>query len=697
MRLRSAAAICTLLLLSLPAAGDELRTKSGNPLSAAAEQLRMNNYSSAAQLAAQAPENGQRDLLLGIAALKGGRSDAAAALLGKAAAKYPLLADYALHYQAKALLQGSRPLEALQPLKTLLKEYPESPLARRSLQQQADILFSSASYAEADSLYQKFIARYAAGGDALHAAYRSALCREQSGDLPGAVKILRSLWLNSPASAEAGKAEHDLQRLAAAGTDVPAYTPQELYKRGSTLYDLRSYDAALKTLRAITLTAEKKDFSDRLLLKIGQTLLKARRYNEAEQSLKELAASAAKIEIRSEASWLMARAIEKSGRDEEAFLAYCRIAIVFPDCAEADDALLDAAFIRKFQNRPAEAVELLGNLLERYPKTSLKQRVIWESGWGNYLAGRFPAAAEQFKKLLSSDDYRERALYWQGRSLTAAGELIGAAESHAALQKEFPFGFYALQLRSKSSAAAAETLPRLTADFAESLPLPDAYERVKALIALGMLDDAAIELAAGRKKLGKNKDDAALARLYLELGNYNGAMNIYTQTLQKQSPDDKSAWSLLYPQAYREFIVKYAEQAGIEPSLAYAVMRAESAFIPSAKSPVGARGLMQLMPDTAAMVMHAKKIDPVRLYDPELNIRLGSKHLRELLDKYNGNRIAVIASYNAGAHNVNRWLKTYAGLPDEDFIESIPFGETREYVKKVLATASLYQRLYGMK
>jgi soluble lytic murein transglycosylase len=106
---------------------------------------------------------------------------------------------------------------------------------------------------------------------------------------------------------------------------------------------------------------------------------------------------------------------------------------------------------------------------------------------------------------------------------------------------------------------------------------------------------------------------------------------------------------------------------------------------------------MQLMPDTAAMVMHTTKIDPVRLYDPELNIRLGSKHLRELLDKYNGNRIAVIASYNAGAHNVNRWLKTYAGLPDEDFIESIPFGETREYVKKGLATASLYQRLYGMK
>jgi soluble lytic murein transglycosylase len=126
-------------------------------------------------------------------------------------------------------------------------------------------------------------------------------------------------------------------------------------------------------------------------------------------------------------------------------------------------------------------------------------------------------------------------------------------------------------------------------------------------------------------------------------------------------------------------------------------MRAESAFAPSATSPVGARGLMQLMPKTAAMVMHEKKLEPEKLYDPELNIRLGTKHLRELIDKYGGNQTAVIASYNAGAHNVNRWLKTYANLKGEEFIESIPFGETRDYVKKVLAVAALYKRLYGMK
>lgn len=689
------AAVLAFVLLALPAAG-ELRPDGIFPLAAAAAQLKLRNYSTAATLAAATPASGQRDLLLGMAALHRGKYEEAAALLGTAAKSYPLLGDYALNYQAKALQQAARPGEALQTLRTLDSQYPESPLNRRSLRQQADLLYAAGSYADADSLYQKFVEKYAAGSDALHASYRSALCREQRGDLTGAVKLLRSLWLNSPASSEAANAELDLQRLAAAGAVIPTPTPQELYRRGCTLYDQRHYDAALKTLRAIVSQEEKREFNDRLQLKIGQALLKARRYQEAEQALKAVATTATKAEIRAEAAWQMARAIEKSGRDEEAFSAYNRVAELYPESGCADDALLDAAFIRKFQNRPAETIDLLARLLTKYPKTPLKQRIIWESGWGNYLAGRYQAAADSFGKLGSNDDYRERALFWQGRSLAAAGDQTGAATCRASLLKEFPFGYYAQQLRKQTAEPQIETLPRLSREPLEMLPPAEGYERVKALIQVGMVDDAATELAVARKKLGKGKTDAGLARLYLEIGNYNAAMSIYRQTPTNPAPDDLHAWSLLFPRAYRELVTKYSEQAGIEPSLAYAVMRAESAFMPEAKSPVGARGLMQLMPETAATVLRAKKIEPERLYNPELNIRLGSKHLRELIDKYNGNRIAVIASYNAGAHNVNRWLKTYAGLPEEVFIESIPFGETREYVKKVLTTTAIYQRLYGM-
>ena len=697
MYLRFIAHVFFIFLCSFSAYGGDAPARQESQLTPAAAQMKLKNYSAAMRLAAESPENGQRNLLMGMAEFRRGRHAAAAELLGKAARSYPLLADYALYYQAEAARKAGRSPEAVLLLQALQKGYPDSPLLRKSLLLEADTLFESGEYGAAEPLYQKFIEKYPSGSDALQSSYRLAGCREKKGDAGGAAALLRSLWLNSPASLQATKAEDDLKRLAAAGVVMKPYSSQELFKRAAVLFEQRRYEQAVTALAAISTKDEKREFIDRIELKTGQALLKAKQYQEAEKSLKELSLSDTRTEVKSEAAYLMARAIEKSGRDEEAFAAYNAVADAFPESAEADNALLDAAFIRKFQNRPKETAELLDGLLETYPKTGLKQRITWESGWAHYLAGNVNVAAVQFKKLFASDDYRERALFWHGRSTAAAGAIPAAEASFFLLRKEFPFGFYALSLQKSRAEEPEETVPVLSGAPPELLPLPDGHERVKGLIALGLVDDAATELAASRKKLAKGKADAGLARLYLEIGNYNGAMSLYTASMLQRSPLSVLAWSFLYPKAYSELVVTYSEKAGIDPSLAYAVMKAESSFFPAATSPVGARGLMQLMPKTAAMILHEKKIEPERLYDPELNIRLGTKYLRDMIDKYGGNQTAVIASYNAGASNVNRWLKTYANLKGVEFIESIPFAETRDYVKKVLSVAALYKRLYGMK
>lgn len=686
-----------LLLLPLTVLAEDSPKRQTHTLAPAAVQMKLKNYSTALTIAAELPEDGQRNLLMGIAGLKRGRNNEAADLLGKAAKSYPLLADYALYYQAVATVKNGQVAEAVSILKALQKGYPDSPLFKKSLLLEADTLFEGGDFVSAEPLYQKFIEQYPTGSDSLQASYRLASCKDKKGDGAGAVAIFRSLWLNSPGSAQASKAEAELKRLTASGIVLTPYSSQELFKRASTLYEERHYGPALTTLRAINTKAEKKDFIDQVQLKTGQALLKSRQYNDAENSLKELSRSAEKVEVMSAAASLMARAIEKGGRSEEAFNAYSLIAKVFPESAEADDALLDAAFIRKFQYRPKETVTLLENLLATYPETRLKNRIFWESGWAKYLAGERAAAAEQFKKLFSVAEYRERALFWHGRAATATGDATTAEADFAVLLKDFPFGFYALAVQGSRVAAPVEKIPTLAGALPEMLPLPDGFERVKALIALGLIEDASTELAAARKKLSKTKGDAGLARLYLELGNYNRAMSLYDTSLLNHAPESRNAWLFLYPQAFNELISKFSEKAGVDPSLAFAIMRSESSFSATATSPVGARGLMQLMPPTAAMLLHEKKIEPERLYDPELNIRLGTKHLRELLDKYNGNQIAVIASYNAGASSVNRWLKTYANLSGAEFIESIPYAETRDYVKKVLAAAALYKRLYGMK
>lgn len=697
MLVRYSSVIFATLLLSLPASGIEVSPTAPDPLAPAAAQMKLKNYSSAAKLAMDSPESGQRDLLTGIAELKRKRYDDASKSLAKAAKSYPLLADYALYYQAESDLRREQKTEALTSLRTLLKEYPESPLARRALLKQGDLLFDSGDHLSANALYQQFVGKYASGNDAVQASYRSAICKEKTGDPAGGAGILRSIWLNSPATLQAAKAEEDLNRLTAAGTAVAVYSSQELFKRAGLLYDQRRFEAALAAFLFIDANPEKKEFKERLALKIGQTLLKLRRYKEAEQSLNALASADAGKETRSEAAYLMARAIEKNGRDDDAIAAYSKVAADFPDSAEADRSLLDAAFVRKFQNRPLDVVRQLRKLLDRYPKTTLKQRILWENGWAEYLSGNNRPAADLFKKLFKAEEYRERALYWHARASAAAGDSALAAENYATLKKDFPYGFYTLRAPKSSSEPADDSIPKLPADPRESFPMPDGFERVKALISLGLLDDAGTELAFIRKNPGKVKNEPGLARLYLEIGNHNAAMALYKSSLLKRTSENRKAWTALYPKAYADLILKYSEKAGVDPNLAFAVMRSESAFAPSATSPVGARGLMQLMPHTAALVLKEKKIDPDRLYDPELNIRLGTKHLRELIDQYNGNLVAVIASYNAGSHNVNRWLKTYSGLQTEEFIESIPFGETRDYVKKVLATADLYKRLYGSK
>ncbi len=156
--------------------------------------------------------------------------------------------------------------------------------------------------------------------------------------------------------------------------------------------------------------------------------------------------------------------------------------------------------------------------------------------------------------------------------------------------------------------------------------------------------------------------------------------------------------TLRFPNQYGPQFDRASHKGGISPSLLKAITRQESAYDPKAKSSAGARGLMQLMPRTARLVarrMNVKLAGDDSLYEPLMNIQLGSFHIAWLLERYKGNRPQAIAAYNAGESRVDRWLKERDGLPIENWIETIPFKETRNYVKNVLAFTQVYERLAG--
>ncbi|MCB8889682.1 transglycosylase SLT domain-containing protein [Vreelandella malpeensis] len=152
-----------------------------------------------------------------------------------------------------------------------------------------------------------------------------------------------------------------------------------------------------------------------------------------------------------------------------------------------------------------------------------------------------------------------------------------------------------------------------------------------------------------------------------------------------------------FPPAYRESFLRWGEQTGVDPYLLMAITRRESAYNPVALSPAGARGLMQLMPGTAALVSRQLGLSdpgPYGVLDPELNIRLGSTYLRDKLNRYQGNRLAATAAYNAGPGRVDQWLGDGRGVEAFDlFVESIPFRETRDYVQAVLSYRVIFESL----
>jgi soluble lytic murein transglycosylase len=686
MLCRLIAASAILFSLALPAFALNQNQPGDEALAAAAGRMKLKDYSGARKTALRSGDKGAGAFLLGMSCLRLELWEEAASRLGVAADSYPILADYALYNQGVALSKLARNDQALPPLYRLLKQYPESRLARPAMLLYAQTLAAGGYHKEAAESYAAFIDRYPLGRDSITALFGSALSREKLGAPAAAAQVFRGIWLNYPGSPLAEKASRELQRLAAAGTRVEPYTSAELYKRAGTLYDLGRYGQAADAYAELPLAGEPQEFASKLRLKLGQALFKAKRYQQAQATLSGLAQQGAGGNSANEATYWMARAIDKSGRQDEAYEIYLRLAAAPKGGSVSDDALLEAAYLKRYQRKWGEALPLFNKYLAGHPDQQRNATVYWEAAWASYQSRDFQGAAALLRKLADSEEMREKALYWLGKALLAAGDAKGSDAAFAALASDYPFGYYALTCNRWCAISEVPLPPKNLTDL---FPMPAGFEREKALISLGLFEEAAGELSAKR-----SKNSAGAIRLYLEMGNYNGAIHALGREKPKRGEKETSTiFGINYPLAFRELVASNAAANAIPESLVYAIMRSESNFSPAVLSPVGAVGLMQIMPATAETI---SKGSSARLTTPDLNIRLGAKYLRDLLNTYGRNIPLAAAAYNAGPGNVKRWRSGFGEMPQDEFIENIPFRETREYVKKVIAAMELYQRLYRL-
>ena len=153
----------------------------------------------------------------------------------------------------------------------------------------------------------------------------------------------------------------------------------------------------------------------------------------------------------------------------------------------------------------------------------------------------------------------------------------------------------------------------------------------------------------------------------------------------------------MYPTKYSEYVEKYSEENNLDKYLVYAIIKAESNFDPNVKSNADARGLMQLMEETAverSNAIEGTEVEAYDLYDPETNIKLGTSYFAYLMGLYDNNIVLAIIAYNAGLGNVEKWIKDGVIKADGSDIENIPYKETENYVRKILRDYQMYLKLY---
>lgn len=296
------------------------------------------------------------------------------------------------------------------------------------------------------------------------------------------------------------------------------------------------------------------------------------------------------------------------------------------------------------------------------------------------------------KELLSLPESHKAGLrwrYWYARSLIATNDKVGGYKILHRLAKErHYYGFLAASYSGKPFELKDDPI-EITAQEEESLMSSDSMQRAFEFFYLKRFNLARKEWNFAVQDFTEREQQIAS-----KVAHNNGWFDRAILTLA--NADYLNDVNLRFPMAYHDDITHFSGKSAINPAWVYAITRKESIFMSDANSAVSAKGLMQLMPATAKQLVK-DKVTTKYLLKAENNIHLGTKYLRKLLDKHKGNNVLATAAYNAGPYRVKSWIKDINSISADMWIETIPYKETRNYVKSVLAFQQIYHHQLGKK
>lgn len=532
---------------------------------------------------------------------------------------------------------------------------------------------------------------------------------ELLGEPEQAYSVYQELRRVSPLSSWAAKARKEVSKLRTQQPEQFALIRVEpLLQEGELLARERDYSEAERIYRQLLALVSEGPLRPRFLLGLANIFRAARKREEAVSPLTEIAEKYPLSPEAPAAHYRLAEIYWNRDENIKALDYFKQLRERYPKGPFNDLAHVASARIYESLGKPADALRLYREFSRRFPESPLRDEARWRLAWVYYLQGDYEQAHRAFRRLAAGKEgrpYQTPALYWQARSAQKTGRSEEAKQIFLRMLNSQEESYYkgpARQWLEKIGAAVEEKKtaePDPAAGSAVSLD-PDRLfhlSRAQELSRISLHHLAVTEL----DEIRNSAQDSLPAKLLL-MREYarNGAYG-RSVALASQIPlvsDDLARHR--FPLAFWETIQRIAGETGLDPYLVLALIRQESVFDPRALSPASAYGLMQLLPSTAARTaarLGLPSPGAPKLYDPETNLTLGIHHLKELLQRYGDNPVKALAAYNAGEAAVARWEKQIAAEDEDEFVEQIPYRETRLYVKLVLRNHRVYRAIYEAK
>ncbi len=643
------------------------------------------------------------------------------------------LSDYRAYYSARAALELDDAHRATVAASAVADD---SRLYDDALYLLGRALFSAGERADREravEVLELYLSRYGSRNDAPRVRLLIGEILETLDRFDDAAEAYIALRDRHPLRGETGDAEERLEELRERIDDdiarqIDAESTERTLRRYVGLYNNHRSEQVVDGLpnHLDSFGAQSNDRCQ-AIFKIAHSYTKMRHHSDAtpwyDRVLDECAGTS--FEIR--ALYLGGRGRWNAGDRAGALEIFERIWTDYPDHSFADDAMYFAGRIHRSEERVDEARQILQRQVETYPDGDMAKDAHWLLVRQKFDDENYDGIVDYVDGLdeTGEDDLytRGRLHYFRGRALELAGDDDEARRAYEDVARTHPMSYYALlainrlaRLAGESSddvcdgadELCSELLPRQRGTAAVEVPdalrHDDAFERGTLLLSLGLTSHARGELSNLRNRhAGESSNLWALASLLDSTGAYPISHDIARRHIDgwmNEYPDESSwsRWEVAYPIPFADEVNHWATNRDIDAAKIYAIMREESGFNPRIESWANARGLLQLLDDTAARMARRDELNNysfARLDDPNINVRLGSAYMEYLGEQFDDHPTLVSAGYNGGSGNVNNWLRDFGDLPLDLFVEDIPFGQTRNYAKRVTMSYWIYSYLYG--